>query len=140
MSTRSSHRVLPLALVVVLAACGSGDHPPPLTQLPDGTPAFSHAGLVTDSLTGHLIVATSVIGEPRYMAVSGSELWIADRSGDPYLHVVDLIRDSLVLSRGQDGEGPGDFAEVPQLSVRPGRPRGHLGLRRQPATDHPGDE
>lgn len=89
-------------------------------QRRDGTVGLSHAHLPTLALVGAPVVMTQVIGDPRHMTVTGQELWISDRAGDPYLHIIDLSTDSLVLSRGSTGEGPGDFGEVPQLSVRPG--------------------
>lgn len=100
--------------------CESAKPTPRLTALADGTPAFSQAGLVTDTLGGQLLVDMPILGDPRYMAVVGSDLWIADRSGDPFLHMIDLRTDSLVFSRGRSGEGPGDFGATPRLSVRPG--------------------
>jgi hypothetical protein len=54
------------------------------------------------------------------MVVQDGVLWISDHSGDPYLHLVDLRDKRLIASRGRQGEGPGDFGEPPQFSLRPG--------------------
>jgi hypothetical protein len=88
--------------------------------LPDGTVALSHATLITDSLRGDSLLSTAVIGDPRFMAITGSTLWVSDRSGDPYLHLIDIANDSFLESRGRTGEGPADYGEVPQLTIRPG--------------------
>ncbi len=111
-----------VAAIVTLGCVAGCDSPKPqaTTTLDDGTVALSHAGLIDDSLHGILVAATPAIGDPRYMAVEGSTLWIADRSGDPFLHLIDVGADTVLESRGRSGEGPGDYGEVPQLTRRPG--------------------
>jgi hypothetical protein len=106
--------------VLLIAACGSHSTTPPLDHLADGTISLSHRSLHPVALHGEMLIASPVIGNPRHLVVQGSGLWIADHSGDPYLHLVDLRTGQLVLSRGQHGEGPGDFGESPQFSLRPG--------------------
>ena len=108
------------ALAGGTVSCGVREAGGTTETLPDGTVALSHAALISDSLKGHLILATPVIGDPRFMAIAGRKLWISDRSGDPFLHLIDLATDSFLESRGRTGEGPGDFGEVPQLTMRPG--------------------
>jgi hypothetical protein len=106
--------------LLMMTGCGDRPEADPVTTLPDGTMALSHADLITDSVRGDLVLSTERIGDPRFMTLVGTRLWISDRSGDPYLHVIDLVQDSLVESRGRSGEGPGDYGEVPQLTTRPG--------------------
>ena len=109
-----------LPLLALGVACASSSDAPVarLDTLADGTIARSHRGLVSDTLVGSVIAAGDGVGDPRGLALVGSHLWIADRAGDPYLHVVDLTGTSSAVPRGARGEGPGDYAELPQLSVR----------------------
>ncbi len=51
-----------------------------------------------------------MIGEPITVLARDGYLWAIDRSGDPYLHVIDLATGDRVLSFGRRGEGPGEFA------------------------------
>src|SRR5690606_22930912 len=104
-------------LCVLLLGCG-GESEFPVTQLEDGSVEIDHSGLPQQNLQGELLVSTEIIGDPRYASVVGRQLWISDRAGDPWLHVIDLEADSIVISFGRTGEGPGDFSEVPQLSNR----------------------
>jgi hypothetical protein len=54
------------------------------------------------------------------MAIRRDTLWLADGAGDPYVHVVDLIAGRFLVSYGQNGEGPGDFESLVNLTTRPG--------------------
>jgi TolB-like protein len=110
------------AVVVTLlcAACVHDAAKTELDRLADGTPSISHRALHPTMLVGELVAADPVIGDPRQLVVSGGLLWLADHAGDPYLHVIDLASGKLLVSRGRQGEGPGDFGEMPKLSVRPG--------------------
>jgi hypothetical protein len=54
------------------------------------------------------------------IATRGDLLWIADKAGDPFLHLASLASRSIVKSIGRAGEGPGDFASAVDLSFRPG--------------------
>lgn len=110
------------ALLVALAcsACGHDQPKIELDHLADGTPSISHRALHPTMLVGELVAADPVIGDPRHMVVNGGLLWLADHAGDPYLHVIDLTSGKLLISRGRHGEGPGDFGQMPELSVRPG--------------------
>ena len=105
-----------------------------LDQLADGTVAISHASLHPLQPEERLLVSDPNIGDPRHLMVEGNRLWVADHSGDPYLHVIDIPTGSVLLSAGRHGEGPGDFEEVPQFSRRPGERAGiwayDAGLRR----------
>ncbi|MEO5800659.1 MAG: BF3164 family lipoprotein [Gemmatimonadales bacterium] len=60
------------------------------------------------------------IGRPAQMIVGGSRAWITDRSGDPYIHLIDLATKRLIASFGVTGDGPGDFQNTVGLSFRPG--------------------
>jgi hypothetical protein len=114
-----AHRAL-LSLVVLLAACGRAASKWPLDHLDDGTPAISHAHLHAQFPDPHLLISDPIIGNPRHLAVQGNQLWIADRSGDPYLDVVDIASGKMIVSKGRHGEGPGDFRQVAQFTHRPG--------------------
>jgi len=114
-----------LPLLALGVACASSSDAPVarLDTLADGTIARSHRGLVSDTLVGSVIAAGDGVGDPRGLALVGSHLWIADRAGDPYLHVVDLTGTSSAVPRGARGEGPGDYrATTPNCrSCRSGR-------------------
>jgi hypothetical protein len=50
-----------------------------------------------------------VIGEPITVLARDGYLWALDRSGDPFLHVIDLATGQRIVSFGRQGEGPGEF-------------------------------
>jgi hypothetical protein len=54
------------------------------------------------------------------MIVFAGALWVGDRTGDPFLHLIRLSDGTLVRSVGRRGEGPGDFHDVAAFSIRPG--------------------
>ncbi len=92
----------------------------PLDHLADGTPAISHADLHPQYPEPRLLVSDPIIGDPGHLGVQGDRLWVGDRSGDPYLHAVDIATGEVSVSMGRHGEGPGDFKKMPQFSHRPG--------------------
>ncbi|HEY4320918.1 MAG TPA: BF3164 family lipoprotein [Gemmatimonadales bacterium] len=109
-----------VAALLATAACRDHDTSWKLDQLADGTQAISHAQLHPLLPKERVLVADPGIGEPRHLIVDGPRLWIADHSGDPYLHVIDIPTGKVLRSVGPQGEGPGDFQQTPQFSRRPG--------------------
>jgi TolB-like 6-blade propeller-like len=71
-------------------------------------------------LTGTLISSDAIFGQPSFIAVMGDELWLADHTGDPFFHVIDIPTGKVQVSLGRHGEGPGEFEDVFALSIRPG--------------------
>jgi hypothetical protein len=80
---------------------------------------YTLAGRGPVPLSGAAVVSNLVIGAPNYMATQGRTLWVTDRIGDPFVHVIDLTRDHLVVSYGRTGEGPGDLHALANLALRP---------------------
>ncbi len=107
----------------VLLGCTGESSPSAVTvgsMVDPGTPEWVPTGGPTPiPVTGELLVESVAIGQPGRMVVDGDRLWINDKSGDPFLHLVDLRTGSVVRSRGRAGEGPGDFGALVSLSVRP---------------------
>ncbi len=85
---------------------------------PTGTRLIRDSGEV--DLVGALEVTAPIIGMPRHMATNGAFMWLYDRVGEPYFHLIDLSHHRIAVSYGRSGEGPGDFASVASLQVRPG--------------------
>lgn len=83
-------------------------------------PSLVHDSASVQHLTGTMFVTDPVIGQPGAMVTNGGLLWVTDRSGNPAIHAVDLATGAVVSSQGRAGEGPGDFAGISNLSVRPG--------------------
>lgn len=107
-------------LAALVTACLSAGDSPPTEPNAEGLAAFSHAGLNPVPLTGEAVLTIPALGMPRDLLAEGAWLWVSDRSGEPFLHLVHLGRRAVVTSFGQAGEGPGDFGGFPQLSLRPG--------------------
>ncbi len=107
-------------LMVLANGCGHQPSAWPLDRLADGTPAISHARLHPEYPDARLLLADTTLGEPWHLAVQGTQLWVADHSGNPYLHVVDIPSARIIFSTGRHGEGPGDFEATPQFTRRPG--------------------
>ncbi len=113
--------------LTVAAACGRPHGVERAGSVPDPTdrePRLVEYRVPVESLVGTAIIADPVIGRPSNLAISGSQLWISDRSGNPFLHVAYLDSAALSYSEGRAGEGPGDFHVVSSLSKRPGDDRG----------------
>jgi hypothetical protein len=114
---RGSLPAWPAMFSMVLAvACAASDelehHAGRKLGLPPGVDAVR--------LRGDTVVSVGMLTNGMYLAITANHLWISDRGGDPFMHVIDLYGDSLIRSFGRLGEGPGDFGEAPKLSVRPG--------------------
>lgn len=109
-----------IVLLSLTAACTSAGDGPATEPTPEGLQAFSHAALNPVTLAGEPLLAIPTLGNPRDMIAEGAWLWISDRSGEPFLHLVDAGHGVEVTTFGRKGEGPGDFGGFPQLSLRPG--------------------
>lgn len=83
-------------------------------------PLLVHDSASVQQLSGTLLVSDPVIGQPGTMVTNGGLLWVTDRSGNPAVHAIDLATGAVVSSEGRAGEGPGDFASISNLSIRPG--------------------
>lgn len=64
------------------------------------------------------VINDNLLGQPGIMLATGSWLWIADRTADPFLHVAEVTSRRIQRSFGRRGEGPGDLLSVGSISVR----------------------
>lgn len=64
------------------------------------------------------VLQDDLLGQPGVMLATGSWLWIADRTADPFLHVAEVTSRRIRRSFGRRGEGPGDLLSVGSISVR----------------------
>lgn len=135
-STRSARWVFPRTaihlsvswfLLLLLSAApvagqrGRTDGPPHYPTATERLPAtLPHAGVRVVKLAGTVFNDDPALGRPGHLFIQEGFLWVTDLAGDPYLHLIELPSGRLLSSRGRDGEGPGDFRNVMQLSVRPG--------------------
>ena len=88
---------------------------------PETTTEFTHAEFELSTVVGEVLNQSPAIGMPWDLEVSDSILWIADASGDPMVHAVDVNTGGLIRSLGRRGGGPGEFdGQVFGLSVRQG--------------------
>ncbi len=55
------------------------------------------------------VVRSPMFGRLEAIAIRGPYIWVADGSGNPFLHVIDLRTKAIVRSFGRSGDGPGDF-------------------------------
>jgi hypothetical protein len=102
-----------------LVACSASRSDPPENPDLDTALWISHAALKPVLLTGEPVTRDIAIGVPAWMEIQGSTLWLTDRLGDPFVHVVDLRTGRVLVSFGRSGAGPGDFQAVTNMSVRP---------------------
>ncbi len=70
-------------------------------------------------LTGEGAAASPLMGKPTALGLAGSDLWVGDFAGDPYLHVFDVRTGALQRSFGRSGEGPGDLLSLVTMIGRP---------------------
>lgn len=94
-----------LVLLIALAGCGSDSG-----QATADASTSEVPGSV--QLTGEVIAAGPLLGYPGALAFNGGQLWIADFSGDPFVHILDLTTKAIVSSRGRRGPGPGEFQSI----------------------------
>lgn len=83
-------------------------------------PTLPHSGVAVVRGSGEVLNSDPVIARPSTMVIQGRWLWMNDESGDPFIHAIDLRSGRVVRSLGRAGEGPGDFRQVMQLTLRPG--------------------
>lgn len=115
-------RVL-LALLVLTAgagACAARKSRASLDRYFSQRSDLSESALHPIKLQGEPVAQGSVIGSPGHLSVQGSSLWLSDRKGDPFIHLIDVGSRSILESYGRAGEGPGDFHGVTNLAPRPG--------------------
>ncbi|MDZ4257931.1 MAG: BF3164 family lipoprotein [Gemmatimonadales bacterium] len=103
---------------LVLLACShgqGGSNPDVETAVPELTTQTAvRVALAPPDTAFH----DNLLGQPGVMLATGSWLWIADRTADPFLHAADLTSRSIQRSFGRRGEGPGDLLSVGSISVR----------------------
>jgi TolB-like 6-blade propeller-like len=116
----TAHRSTTVLALALATGCGHGPSGWPLDHLADGTVAIANAGLHPENPEPRLLLSDTTLGVPWHLGVQGNRLWVADHSGNPYLHVVDIPSGRIIFSAGQHGEGPGDFEAAPQFTRRPG--------------------
>ncbi|MBP7621908.1 MAG: hypothetical protein KA745_13140 [Gemmatimonadales bacterium] len=109
-----------IVILLLAAACTSAGDGPATETTPEGLQGFSTAALNPVMLTGEPFIGLPTLGTPRDMLAEGEWLWVSDRAGEPFLHLVHTTRQVEVATFGRKGEGPGDFGGFPQLSLRPG--------------------
>ncbi len=112
-----------LRIVVSFCVSASCARPPDHDHdLPD--PGNHFTALVyhgtTDTLRGTILLSDPIIGRPSHLVLQGEHLWMSDRAGSPFIHLIDLRGRRIEYSEGKDGGGPGDFRVISSLSVRPG--------------------
>ncbi|MES2306141.1 MAG: BF3164 family lipoprotein [Gemmatimonadota bacterium] len=118
--THRLFRFIGLTSIVLALGCKLPEAGPATVTDSAGLVRFSDASLHPVVLTGAPLLESDKIGRPGQMRLIGDLLWVSDRSGDPYIHVVATKRGSLLRSYGASGEGPGDFVSISMMSVRPG--------------------
>lgn len=111
-------RVARIAGLGALLACGGAPPDTGYYTNPEDLERLNDQALKPVALAGVRITASPSIGRPSQIGVVGNKLWLSDRSGDPYLHLIDLTSRTIVRSLGQGGEGPGDFHGITRFSVR----------------------
>lgn len=52
----------------------------------------------------------ALIGEPDDLLARDTLLWVSDRQGEPFLHLLHAQTGVLLRALGRRGAGPGDFA------------------------------
>lgn len=110
-----SHRLFSsLSLLLFLHGCTR--EAPREVDLGDA-PEPPFATLEPSELTGTVLSADTLLGNPGVLAVLGSVLWVVDYSGDPWLHALDRWDGRLIGSFGGSGEGPGQFEWIENLGV-----------------------
>lgn len=118
---RSVSRLLIAGTSLVLFGCSrgqTGGNPDADTVVPEVTTQTAVRVALAEPDT---LLHDNLLGQPGVMLATGSRLWIADRTSDPYLHAADLKSRRIERSFGRRGEGPGDLLSVGSISVRRGR-------------------
>ena len=80
---------------------------------------FDHAGLPLLKIHAETLSAANTLGKPSFLALNGSRLWISDRGGNPFLHIVDTATGRIIRSHGRRGDGPEEFRDVVNLLPDP---------------------
>ena len=82
-------------------------------------PVLAHENLAVDvtPLTGSVFSASTRFARLSEIVVAGERLWVADRQGSPFFHVLDTASGMVIRSLGRKGEGPGEFIDVVAMSV-----------------------
>lgn len=65
-----------------------------------------------DTLSATAVVRNDLFGTLSRVVVVGSQIWVLDRKGEPFLHEIDLESGQLIRSRGRRGGGPGEFRRI----------------------------
>ena len=94
----ASESSLPLCLAIVCSGCGS-----------EGPGSRRSNAVVVDSLRAELLARHPAIGLPTVIQPAKHLLWVADASGDPFLHLLDAVTGERIKSFGRSGEGPAEF-------------------------------
>jgi hypothetical protein len=61
---------------------------------------------------GEVFASGDYLGRPMLVEVSGGNLWVADFSGDPWVHLFDIASGARKASVGRKGQGPGEYQSV----------------------------
>jgi hypothetical protein len=101
-----------LLLAVQLSACGDRSVRRPETA--QQTEYLAHESLSFSVVPLKLTVFSDdpALGEPQNLLLSGRRLWIIDRAGEPFLHMLDTATGVVLRSMGRKGEGPGEMQDV----------------------------
>lgn len=76
---------------------------------------LDHSALSPVNVAGEIVASGTMFGRIGPMASDSTTLWIADISGDPFLHIVSIAHPEQVVSRGRRGSGPGEFRAIAAL-------------------------
>ncbi len=102
--------------VALLAGACAREASVPVTEEDE----FSHRDIPVVEVSGSLVITHPSFRRLGRLGVRGSLLAVAEQSGEPRIHLVDLNSGALIRSTGRVGEGPGDFQSTANFGWRPG--------------------
>ncbi len=100
-----------VAVLLLLALCSCEqkvDHDPTSKAVVPEVQAAPAKAMVP----GEVFASGDYLGRPMLVEVSGGNLWVADFSGDPWVHLFDIASGARKASVGRKGQGPGEYQSV----------------------------
>lgn len=114
-------------LLIGMGVGGCAETVPPLGVTPESVLAsddsvFTHEELDPIDLDPGILGPYDMVGRAGRLFFSEGQIWLIDRAGDPFLHLIAATSGEHLQAWGRSGEGPGDFSNVWQVAIRPARP------------------
>lgn len=106
--------VLLLTLSAHASACADSDSAPESAARTISAD-LGALGIPVDSVSLEVFSRDHAFGSPYIVVLSGEILWVADRAGDPFLHMLDTASGQVLRSVGRRGQGPGEFRDATSL-------------------------